>query len=266
MNRLFEQYIKVDSLPTLFCPGCGNGIVQRAAISAIDKLKIREDIACVSGIGCSSWIPCYLRLDVMHTMHGRALAFAQGLKLARPDKRVLVFTGDGDCLAIGGNHMLHACRRNVDLTVLMVNNYIYGMTGGQKSPTTPKNAVTKTSPFGVFDEPFDGCELAKASGATYVARWTTAHPNELEKSIVAGIKHKGFSYIEILAQCPVQAGKGVYGEKDPAAILKTFRDNTCVFRDGMEEIPGKIKIGILKHDNDQPEYTERIGLGSGVKA
>ncbi|HPD90677.1 MAG TPA: thiamine pyrophosphate-dependent enzyme, partial [Bacillota bacterium] len=127
MNRLYKSYIRTDALPSLFCPGCGNGIIQMAAIRAIDGLGIRENLACVSGIGCSSWIPCYLNLDVMHTIHGRALAFATGLKMAQPDKKVMVFTGDGDCLAIGGNHFLHACARNIDLTVIMVNNYIYGM-------------------------------------------------------------------------------------------------------------------------------------------
>jgi 2-oxoglutarate ferredoxin oxidoreductase subunit beta len=183
MNKLYEEYIKTDYLPTLFCAGCGNGIVQIAAIHAIDKLKIKNDIACVSGIGCSSWIPCYLKLDVMHTLHGRAIAFAEGLKLAQPDKHVLVFTGDGDCLAIGGNHLLHAARRNIDITVVMVNNHIYGMTGGQKSPTTPKGSKTKTSPLGSADEVIDGCELAIAMGASFVARWSTAHPVQLEKAL-----------------------------------------------------------------------------------
>ncbi len=146
MNKLYEKYIKKESLPTLFCPGCGNGIIQRAAMEAMESLDCRDDVACVSGIGCSSWIPCYLQLDVIHSMHGRALPCAEGLKLARPDKKIMVFTGDGDCMAIGGNHLLHAVQRNIDLTVVMVvNNYIYGMTGGQKSPTTPTGAKTKTS-------------------------------------------------------------------------------------------------------------------------
>lgn len=258
MNRLMESYLRLDALPTLFCPGCGNGIVQNAAIAAIDKLGIRKEIACVSGIGCSSWIPCYFNLDVMHTTHGRALAFAQGLKLSRPEKKVLVFTGDGDCLAIGGNHMLHACKRNIDMAVIMVNNHIYGMTGGQKSPATPKGVSTKTSPWGSYDEPMEGAELACSMGATYVARWTTAHPVQLEKSIRAGIEHKGFSFIEVISQCPIQSGKDVYGDKDPSFILNYLRENSYVYTEGMAEHKDKIKCGILKHDNDRTEYIERM--------
>lgn len=266
MNRLMERYLRLDALPTLFCPGCGNGIVQYQAIAAIDKLGIREDVACVSGIGCSSWIPCYLNLDVMHTTHGRALAFAQGLKLARPDKKILVFTGDGDCLAIGGNHMLHACKRNIDMTVIMVNNHIYGMTGGQKSPATPMGAATKTSPMGAIDEPIDGAELAMCMGASYVARWTVAHPIQLEKSIEAGMKHKGFSFIEVIAQCPTHSGKSVYGSKDPAFIMQYLKENSYVYKEGMAEQKGKIKCGILKHDNDKMEYIERMEAAYPTKA
>jgi len=249
MNSLFEEYIRKEALPTLFCPGCGNGIVQQAAIRAIDKLGIRENTALVSGIGCSSWIPCYINMDVMHTIHGRALAFATGLKLAQPDKNVMVFTGDGDCLAIGGNHFIHAAGRNIDITVIMINNYIYGMTGGQKSPTTPMNAVTKTSPFGSIDYPLDGCALANTLGASYVARWTTAHPIQLEKSIKEGIETKGFSYIEVLAQCPVQGGKNVYGEKEPAAILRKYRDMAK---------EGTVSLGVLKSEKTKEEYVERL--------
>ena len=266
MNRLYEKYIKTESLPTLFCPGCGNGIIQYAAIEALERLGIAEDVACVSGIGCSSWIPCYYKLDVMHTMHGRAIAFAEGLKLARPDKKIVVFTGDGDCVAIGGNHLLHAAARNIDLTIIMVNNYIYGMTGGQKSPTTPKGARTKTSPFGCIDEPIDGCKLVTSLGASYVARWTTAHPVQLEKAIADGISHKGFSFIEVLSQCPVQAGKNVYGEKEPSKIMEGYKKATYLYKPQAEALTGgipglkdgKIPIGLLHYDPDASEYLERV--------
>ena len=266
MNKLYEKYIKTESLPTLFCPGCGNGIIQYAAIEAFERLGIAEDIACVSGIGCSSWIPCYYELDVMHTMHGRALAFAEGLKLARPDKKIVVFTGDGDCVAIGGNHLLHAAARNIDLTVIMVNNYIYGMTGGQKSPTTPKGSRTKTSPFGSIDEPIDACRMVTSLGASYVARWTTAHPVQLEKAIADGITHRGFSFIEVLSQCPVQAGKNVYGEKDPSKIMENYKKQTYQFRQtgqgqtscpGLDE-QGRIPIGLLHYDPEASEYLQRV--------
>lgn len=268
MNKLYKKYIKTDLLPTLFCPGCGNGIIQYAAIAAIERLGDKENVACVSGIGCSSWIPCYYKLDVMHTMHGRALPFAQGLKLAQPKKKILVFTGDGDCLAIGGNHLLHASGRNIDLTVIMVNNNIYGMTGGQKSPSTPKGSVTKTSPFGSIDEPIDGCKLAMTMGASYVARWTTAHPVQLEKAIHEGMEHKGFSFIEVLSQCPVQAGKNVYGEKDPAKIMKHYTQITCQCKDGMELPEEKIQIGTLLHDKNAKEYIEKVEeklISQGIK-
>ncbi len=258
MNELYRKYIKTNSLPTLFCPGCGNGIVQYAAIEAIDKLGLADEVACVSGIGCSSWIPCYYEFDVMHTMHGRAIAFAEGLKLAQPDKKIMVFTGDGDCMAIGGNHLVHAAARNIDLTVVMVNNYIYGMTGGQKSPTTPKDAKTKTSPFGCYDEPMNGCELAMALGASHVARWTTAHPVQLAKAIEDGLQHRGFSFIEVLSQCPVQAGKNVYGEKDPAKIMEGYKKGTYRYKEGAPAQEGKIPIGTFRLDDGASEYLQRV--------
>lgn len=258
MNELYEKYIKKESLPTLFCPGCGNGIVQFAAIKAFEKLGIKDELACVSGIGCSSWIPCYFKMDVMHTMHGRALPFAEGLKLARPDKKILIFTGDGDCLAIGGNHLIHAASRNIDLTVIEINNYIYGMTGGQKSPATPEGAVTKTSPFGSYDEPIDGCSLVAAAGGTYVARWTTAHPVQLEKAIAEGIEHKGFSFIEVLTQCPVQAGNNIFGEKSPVAMMARYKEMTYIYKEGMEIPKGKVRIGRIKHDTSRKEYTDKV--------
>lgn len=258
MNKLYQQYIKMDMLPNLFCPGCGNGIAQSAFIRAVDAMQIRHDVACVSGIGCSSWIPCYLQMDVLHTIHGRAMAFAEGLKMSRPDKKIVVFTGDGDCLAIGGNHFLHAAKRNIDITVIMVNNFIYGMTGGQKSPSTPEGASTKTSPFGAIDTPIDGCALAASLGASYVARWTTAHPNQLEKAIRMGMEHKGFSFIEVLSQCPEQGGKYIFGDRDPGAILKFFKEGTYIYKEGDEEQPGKFKLGLLKYEPEAPEYIAKV--------
>jgi len=256
VNPVYEKYIKTESLPTLFCPGCGSGIIQMAAIRAIDQMGIKDDVACVSGIGCSSWIPCYLDLDVIHSLHGRSLAFAQGLKLARPDKKILVFTGDGDCLAIGGNHLIHSAARNIDLTVIMVNNRIYGMTGGQKSPASLKGMKTKTSPAGSLDEPVDGCKLAEAMGATYVARWTAAHPIQLEKAIIEGMNHHGFSFIEVLSQCPVQGSAG-FGGQNAAGMLQYMKENTWIKKEG--ELPpiGKTVIGLLVHRTDRGEYTEQ---------
>ncbi|MGL4485021.1 MAG: thiamine pyrophosphate-dependent enzyme [Anaerovoracaceae bacterium] len=258
MNRLYEKYIKTDSLPTLFCPGCGNGIIQYAAIKAFEKMKIRKELACVSGIGCSSWIPCYFKLDVIHSIHGRALPFATGLKISQPDKKIVVFTGDGDCLAIGGNHFLHAIARNIDLTVILVNNNIYGMTGGQKSPTTPLGAKSKTSPNGNCEIPIKAAELAVAMGASYVARWTTAHPVQLQKAIEEGIEHKGFSLIEVISQCPVQSSKEVFGTKKSGEIIEKMKEMTYIPRLGVEEDKSKIKLGLLRKENDQVEYIDNI--------
>lgn len=260
MNPLYEKYIKTESLPTLFCPGCGSGIIQMAAIRAIEQLGNKEDVACVSGIGCSSWIPCYLDLDVIHSLHGRSLAFAQGLKLAKPDKKILVFTGDGDCLAIGGNHLIHSAARNIDLTVVMVNNRIYGMTGGQKSPASIQGMKTKTSPGGSLDEPIDGCKLAEAMGATYVARWTAAHPIQLEKAIIEGMTHHGFAFIEVLSQCPVQGSAG-FGGQNAAGMLKYMKENTWMKKDGETPPPDKTVIGLLVHRTDRPEYIEHHEIG-----
>ena len=267
MNRLYEKYIKKEALPTLFCPGCGNGIIQVAAMEAMEKLGCKDDVDCVSGIGCSSWIPCYYKLDVIHTMHGRALPFAEGLKLSRPDKKILVFTGDGDCVAIGGNHLLHAAARNIDLTVVMVNNNIYGMTGGQKSPTTPLEAKTKTSPYGCIDMPIDACSLVANLGASYVARWTTAHPVQLAKSIAEGMEHNGFSFIEVFSQCPVQAGKNIWGEKDPAKIMEIYKKNTFLVKPEPEALKGnsipekcdgKYPIGVFINNPEAVEYLDKV--------
>jgi 2-oxoglutarate/2-oxoacid ferredoxin oxidoreductase subunit beta len=259
MNPVYEKYIKKEALPTLFCPGCGNGIIQMAAIHAIDKAGIKDDVACVSGIGCSSWIPCYLDLDVLHTLHGRSLAFAQGLKLARPEKKILVFTGDGDCLAIGGNHLIHSAARNIDLTVVMVNNRIYGMTGGQKSPSSPVGMKTKTSPAGNLDEPIDGCKLVEAMGATYVARWTAAHPVQLEHAISEGMKHHGFAFIEVLSQCPIQGGSA-FGGKTTSDMLKNMKESCWIKKPGEVPPEGKTEIGLLVHRTDRPEYTDQHPL------
>lgn len=259
MNSLVEKYIKKESLPYIFCAGCGNGIILNAAINAIEELGIKDDTACVSGIGCSSWIPPYLKMDVMHTIHGRAIAFAEGLKLSQPKKNIIVFTGDGDCLAIGGNHLLHAANRNINITVIMVNNFIYGMTGGQKSPTTPTGSKTKTSPFGAFDEPIDGCRIAMCAGATFCSRWTVAHPIQLKKAIKDGITHNGFSFIEVLSQCPVQAGKSVFKDRDPWKIMETIKENTASAKIWTEEHPeGKALIGNFKKDTSKMEYTDKI--------
>ncbi len=203
-----ETWLREDRLPTIFCVGCGNGTVINCTLVAVDQMGWKKrDTVFVSGIGCSSRAPGYISTDSLHTTHGRALAFATGIKLANPDLHVVVFTGDGDLAAIGGNHFIHACRRNIDLTVVCMNNMIYGMTGGQGSPTTPMGALSTTTPYGSSESAFDLCGLASAAGANFVARWTSYHVKELTLAIKSGLETPGFSFIEALVQCPTNYGR-----------------------------------------------------------
>jgi 2-oxoglutarate ferredoxin oxidoreductase subunit beta len=207
----------------------------------------KEETVFVSGIGCSSRAPGYIAADSLHTTHGRAIAFATGVKMANPDLNVVVFTGDGDLAAIGGNHFIHGCRRNIDLTVVCMNNQIYGMTGGQGSPTTPIGCLSSTTPYGCVEAPFDLCELAIAAGANYVSRWTSYHVKELEKAVLAGLQTPGFSFIEALVQCPTAFGrrnkfKQVADQVDylrTHSMLKAKRDR---MREQGEHIPADMFI------------------------
>ena len=203
-----DRYVRSESLPTVWCPGCGNGTIVQGLAVALSRLGIApEDVAVVGGIGCSGRTPFYVRTQAMHTTHGRALAFATGLKMANPSLHVVVTTGDGDALAIGAGHFIHAARRNIDLTVLLYNNSVYGMTGGQAAPTTPPGARTTTTLGGSVDRPFDAADLALAAGATYVARTTTFDMQEVPLRIQEAIAHPGFALVEILTQCPTYFGR-----------------------------------------------------------
>jgi 2-oxoglutarate ferredoxin oxidoreductase subunit beta len=203
-----ENLLRSERLPHIWCPGCGIGTVFGSVMAAIQKSSYDLDkIAVVSGIGCTARMAGYIRLDSFHTTHGRAIPFATGLKLARPDIKVLVISGDGDLLAIGGNHFIHAARRNIDITVVCVNNFNYGMTGGQLAPSTPFGAKTTTSVSGCPEEPFNFCYLASACGAVYVARWTSLHIRRLTNSITEAMQKRGFSFIEILTPCPTAFGR-----------------------------------------------------------
>ena len=215
-----EKYIRKQ--PSAFCIGCGDGTVLNCFVRAIDDLEIpKEKVLCVSGIGCAAWIPSpNFNGDTMHTTHGRALAFATGAKAFNGDLTTVVFTGDGDGAGIGGNHLIHAARRNIDITTILVNNLSYAMTGGQMAPTTHHGERTITSPYGNPESPFDTVKLVTAAGATYVARWTTNHPLELTRSIREAIQHPGFSFIEVLSQCPTQQRR-MFGMRDPVHVLPT---------------------------------------------
>jgi 2-oxoglutarate ferredoxin oxidoreductase subunit beta len=203
-----DRYLKPGRIPHIWCPGCGLGIVLSAFIKGMDAMEVAIDnCAVVSGIGCTGRVAGYLNMDTYHTTHGRAIPFATGLKLAKPEMEVVVFSGDGDLFAIGGNHMIHAARRNMDLTVICVNNFNYGMTGGQSGPTTHNAAKTVTTPYGNCEYPFNLTHLAYASGAVYVARWTSFHARYLIESIQKCFAKKGFKFIEVLTPCPTGYGR-----------------------------------------------------------
>ncbi|HFE53851.1 MAG TPA: 2-oxoglutarate ferredoxin oxidoreductase subunit beta [Bacteroidetes bacterium] len=259
----YEYYLRMDKLPHMWCPGCGIGIVVKAMLRAIDKMGwSKDDVAVVSGIGCTSRTPGYVDFNTLHTTHGRALTFATGLKLARPDKHVIVISGDGDAAAIGGNHFLHACRRNIDLTLIVVNNYIYGMTGGQASPTTPFGARASTAPYGAVDSPLDISRVAIAAGASYVARGTVAQGFMLEKFIYNGFKHKGFAVIEAMSTCPIQYGRR-NKLSDPVQLLKWVKEHGVSAKKAEkmspEELQGKFVTGEL-YNQERVEYTEEYEL------
>ncbi len=198
-----EQFLRSDRMPHIWCPGCGIGTTVNSFSRALLDSKVDLDnVAIVSGIGCSGRVAGYVKLDSFHTTHGRAIPFATGMKLANPKLNVVVYSGDGDLSAIGGNHLIHAARRNVDIKVICVNNLIYAMTGGQTAPTTPADVITSTNPYGTFDPTFNLPHLMEAAGAVYVARWTTYHVRQITRSIQEAFAKPGFSFIEILSPCP----------------------------------------------------------------
>lgn len=207
-DEMRKKYLRDGMLPTIFCNGCGHGTSLDYVFWAIEELGIDLDnIAFASGIGCSSRIPGYINADGLHTTHGRAIAFATGIKAGNPDQHVIVFTGDGDGTGIGGNHFIHAARRNIDMTVILLNNFIYGMTGGQLAPTAPLHSIATTAPYGNIEGAFNICELASALGAAYVARWPIHYPYQPMKSIKEGIQTRGFSLIELMSPCPTAYGR-----------------------------------------------------------
>ncbi|WP_156099447.1 2-oxoacid:ferredoxin oxidoreductase subunit beta, partial [Caloranaerobacter azorensis] len=259
VSGLIEKYFRYNRLPHIWCPGCGHGIILRSIVKAIDELGYNKDEVCVvSGIGCSSRAPGYLDFNTLHTTHGRALAFATGIKMANPNLKVIVITGDGDCAAIGGNHLIHAARRNIDITTIVFNNNIYGMTGGQYSPTTPKGEKGTTAPYGNIDKNFDLCELAKAAGATYVGRATAYHAKLITELVKSGMQNKGFSFIETVSICPTY-----YGRKnkkgDAVNMMKFLKDNAINIKaaksSDAERLNGKFLIGEF-YKSIEPEYTD----------
>jgi 2-oxoglutarate ferredoxin oxidoreductase subunit beta len=258
-----HRFIRPSVTSTTNCPGCGNGIVAQAILRAMDELSLTmDDFVYVSGIGCSAWIPSpFFNADVLHTTHGRPIAFALGIKMGLPDKKVMVVSGDGDLTAIGGNHLIHNARRNVDMIVVCLNNGIYGMTGGQAAPTTPMGLKTTTTPYGSFEAPFDISRLVIAAGASFVARWTTHHARQLTASLKKAMQRRGFSFIEVITQCPVQFGKKT-GSGSSVQMMREYKEKSILAKEAEKlseaELPGKIVVGelVLK---DMPEMIEEIG-------
>jgi 2-oxoglutarate ferredoxin oxidoreductase subunit beta len=257
-----EQFLRVDRMPHIWCPGCGIGTTvncfSRALLDSNIDLK---SLAIVSGIGCTGRVAGYVNLDSFHTTHGRAIPFATGLKLANPKLSVVVYSGDGDLFAIGGNHLIHAARRNLDLKVVCVNNLIYAMTGGQTAPTTPGSVITSTSPYGTFDPAFNLPALVEAAGAVYVARWTTFHVRQLARSMEEMMKKKGFCFIEVISPCPtLYQRRNKMG--DGLDTMKTYKDTSKV-KNGAptSEVAlsksGEIIVGKFV-DRERPDYEEMM--------
>lgn len=257
-QRIIHEYLRHDKkFPHVWCAGCSNGIVLGSIIRGIASMDIeRDDIVMVSGIGCSSRMPVYVDFNTLHTLHGRSIAYATGVKLHKPHLKVIVVTGDGDCTAIGGNHLIHAARRNIDLTVILINNNIYGMTGGQCSPTTPHDAIATTAPYGNIEPDFNICDLAIGAGASHVARTTAYHTQEVQSMVVEAINHPGFSLIEVVSACPVIYGR--LNKKGGAPqMMKDMRDNSIPLS-AVDKLPpekkeGKIIRGVLRKDI-RPEF------------
>jgi len=256
LDRLLRQ----DRLPHIWCSGCGLGTALNCFLNALIKSNLDPDkVAVVSGIGCTGRVAGYVAMDSFHTTHGRAIPFATGLKLANPGLKVVVFSGDGDLIAIGGNHFIHAARRNMDMTVLCVNNFIYGMTGGQLAPTTPTEARTSTSPLGNRDHPFNLSYLAAASGASYVARWTTLHVRRLERAIGEALAKPGFSFVEIISPCPTLYGR-MNKQKSGLEQMEYYKKSSII-RHGADPrqadiaLNGQIVVGKFV-DLDKPSYLQ----------
>ncbi len=258
VSDLIYKYMRPEHLPHIWCPGCGNGIIMRDVAQAIENLGIsRNNAVIVSGIGCSSRAAGYMDFNTIHTTHGRAIAFATGIKLARPDLEVIVLAGDGDISAIGGNHLIHAARRNIGLTVVVFNNNIYGMTGGQYSPTTPHGEFGTTAPYGNMERSFDIAGLAYGAGASYAARGSAFHVQQTIALIQDGIRHQGFSIIDVASVCPTYYGRKNH-KGSAVDMLKWQRDNAVTQEQANKMTPeqlwGKIIIGLL-HQVQYPEFT-----------
>jgi len=262
VHHPLQPYFREERLPHIWCSGCGLGTTMSCFAYALRELDIGvDDVSIVSGIGCTGRLAGYMRSDSYHTTHGRAIPFASGLRVAlslvKPGHKVVVFSGDGDLFAIGGNHFIHAARRNLDINVVCVNNFNYGMTGGQIGPTTPQGARGTTAPFGTFENPFNLPYLAASCGAPYVARWTTLHARRLKDAMVEALSRKGFSFVEVISPCPINYGRR---NQMPTGLeeLKYYAENSVIrhFSDPKDAdiyVKGEIVVGTFV-DEEKPDY------------
>ncbi len=262
MKRMvdYDTYLRSNKMPTLWCSGCGDGLVMKALIRALDDLELdRDNVAIVSGIGCSGRMSSYLDFNTLHTPHGRTLPFATGLKLIKPEAHVIVIAGDGDALAIGGNHLLHTCRRNIDLTLIIINNFIYGLTGGQFSPTTPAGSIAQTSPDGAVEPTLDTVAVTKAAGATYVARTAVSNPRHISDMIKGGLAHKGMAVIEVVSNCHINFGRHNVSGKPEEMIAwigrRTVSPDTAQYLNEAEKRE-RLVVGVLHQVDGRPEYVD----------
>ncbi|MBT3280452.1 MAG: 2-oxoglutarate ferredoxin oxidoreductase subunit beta [Campylobacteraceae bacterium] len=256
----YDKYLRLEKMPTLWCWGCGDGVILKATIRAIEKMGWAQDDVCVvSGIGCSGRFSSYVDFNTIHTTHGRTVAYATGVKLANPEKNVICVAGDGDALAIGGNHTIHACRRNIDINFIMINNFIYGLTNSQTSPTTPQGMWTVTQKAGNIDPTFDGAELAIASGASFVGRESMLDPKKLERLLIKGFEHRGFSFFDIMSNCHINLGrknKMVSAMDNLNWIDKITTPLAKYEKLSPEEQLNMFPTGVLKQDTVVREYCD----------
>lgn len=256
MSEAPDKWLRKQYLPHIWCPGCGIGTILRQVIEQFTKLGWRNDeVVFVTGIGCTGRASGYVNAQTLHTIHGRALPTATGIKMARPDMHVVAMLGDGDGVGIGGNHFIHAAKRNIGITAIVVNNRIYGMTGGQVSPTTPSGAKSSTTPYGNVEPAMDVSKLALGAGATFVARAHTANPVYLGQLIRRALEHDGFSVLEVLSQCPTYFGR-FNGMPDAVQMLEWFKSNTFMAKSPYEEKEGKIPVGVFRDDKETPELSK----------
>jgi 2-oxoglutarate ferredoxin oxidoreductase subunit beta len=261
-----EKLLRMDRIPHIWCPTCGLGTTVTALAAAIEQLELdMNDLAIVSGIGCTGRVAGYMKIDSFHTTHGRPIPFALGLHIARPKMKTIVFSGDGDLISIGGNHLIHTARRNMDMTIICVNNFIYAMTGGQVAPTTPITAKSATSPYGCYEHPFNLPLLAASSGATYVARWTALHIRRLTTAIKEALTKPGFSFVEVIAPCSTlyarlnRLGSGL-------DLMKFYHDNSVIkhgadLKDVNIDFQTKITVGKFI-DIEKPTYLDCLNQGN----